>query len=148
MKGRKGDFRLLCWVIGPLCLKWSHLLTQETQRSRSEEQWVQLVLGQSGEWVQRLREKHHIEIQISVLPYPLPSEPPSQVALVVKNPAVNAEDVRDEGSVPGLRRSPRGGNGNPLQYSCLENPHRQRSQISYSPSGYSPSGRNELDMTE
>ena len=46
----------------------------------------------------------------------------SQVALVVKYPSANAGDVRDEGSIPGLRRSPGGGSGNPLQYSCLENP--------------------------
>ena len=42
--------------------------------------------------------------------------------LVVKNPPANAGDVRDEGLVPGSGRSPGGGNGNPLQYSCLENP--------------------------
>ena len=47
---------------------------------------------------------------------------PSQVVLVVKNPPVNAEDTRDEGSVPGSGRSPGGRHGNPLQYSCLENP--------------------------
>ena len=46
----------------------------------------------------------------------------SQVALVVKNPPANAGDVRDTGSVPGSGRSPGGGHGNPLQYSCLENP--------------------------
>ena len=46
----------------------------------------------------------------------------SQVALVVKNPPANAGDVRDLGSIPGLGRSPGGGHGNPLQYSCLENP--------------------------
>ena len=40
---------------------------------------------------------------------------------VVKNPPANAGDVRDTGSIPGLGRSPGGGNGNPLQYSCLEN---------------------------
>ena len=34
----------------------------------------------------------------------------------------NAEDVRDAGSIPGSGRSPGGGRGNPLQYSCLENP--------------------------
>ena len=34
----------------------------------------------------------------------------------------NAGDVRDTGSIPGLGRSPEGGNGNPLQYTCLENP--------------------------
>ena len=46
----------------------------------------------------------------------------SQVALVVKNPSANAGDVRDKSSVPGLGRSPGVGNGNPLQYSCVENP--------------------------
>ena len=40
---------------------------------------------------------------------------------MVKNPPANAEDAKDLGSLPGLRRSPGGGNGNPLQYSCLEN---------------------------
>ena len=46
----------------------------------------------------------------------------SQVALVVKNPPANAGDIRDVGSIPGSRRSPGGGNGNTLQYSCLKNP--------------------------
>ena len=46
----------------------------------------------------------------------------SQVALVVKNPAANAGDVRDSGSIPRLGRSPGGRHGSPLQYSCLENP--------------------------
>ena len=44
------------------------------------------------------------------------------VVLVVKNPSARAGDVRDMGSTPGSGRSPGGGNGNPLQYSCLENP--------------------------
>ena len=46
----------------------------------------------------------------------------SQVALVVKNLPVNAGDIRDVESIPGSGRSPGEGNGNPLQYSCLENP--------------------------
>ena len=41
---------------------------------------------------------------------------------VVKNPPANAGDAGDVGLIPGLGRSPGGGNGNPLQYSCLENP--------------------------
>ena len=45
-------------------------------------------------------------------------------------------NVGDLGSVPELGRSPRGGHGNPLQYSCLENPHRQRSLVSNSPWGH------------
>ena len=47
----------------------------------------------------------------------------SQVALVVKNLPANAGDIRDMGLIPGSGRSPGGGHGNPLQYSCLENPH-------------------------
>ena len=47
-----------------------------------------------------------------------------------KESACNAEDL---GSIPGLGRSPRGGHGNPLQYSCLENPHGQWSLVGYSP---------------
>ena len=45
-----------------------------------------------------------------------------QVVLVVKNPPANGGDIRDVGSVSGLGRLPGGGHGNPLQYSCLENP--------------------------
>ena len=44
------------------------------------------------------------------------------MALVVKNLPANAGDIRDAGSVPGSGRSPGGGHGNPVQYSCLENP--------------------------
>ena len=40
---------------------------------------------------------------------------------MAKNLPANAGDTRDVGSIPGLRRFPEGGNGNPLQYSCLEN---------------------------
>ena len=47
------------------------------------------------------------------------------------------------GSIPGLGRSPGGGHGNPLQYSCLENPHRLRSLV-----GCGPWGCKESDMTE
>ena len=49
----------------------------------------------------------------------------------------------DLGSIPGLGRSPGGGHGHPLQYSCLENPHGQRSLA-----GYSPWDPKELDTTE
>ena len=57
-----------------------------------------------------------------------------------KEPTCNVGDL---GSIPGLERSPGEGHGNPLQYSCLENPHAQRSL-----EGYSPRGHKELDMTE
>ena len=46
----------------------------------------------------------------------------SEVVLVVKNSPTNAGDIRDMGSISWLGRSPGGGNGNPLQYSCQENP--------------------------
>ena len=46
----------------------------------------------------------------------------SQVARVVKTLPAKAGDIRDLGSLPGWGRSPRGGHGNPFQYSCLENP--------------------------
>ena len=65
----------------------------------------------------------------------------SQVVLVVKNLPANAWDIRDEGSIPG--RSPGGGHGNPLQYSCLENPMDRRAWW-----GYSPRGHKELGATE
>ena len=45
----------------------------------------------------------------------------SQVALVIKNPPANAGDLRVVDSIPGSGRSPGGGYGNSLQYSCLEN---------------------------
>ena len=51
----------------------------------------------------------------------------------VKASACNAGDL---GSIPGLGRSPGGGHGNPLRYSCLENPHGQRSLAGYSPWGH------------
>ena len=54
--------------------------------------------------------------------------------------ACNAGDL---GLIPGLGRPPGGGHGNPLQYSCLENPHGQRSLA-----GYSPWGRKESNTTE
>ena len=45
---------------------------------------------------------------------------------MVKNPSVNAGDLKDLGSVPGLGKSPGGGHGNPLQYSSLDNPMDRR----------------------
>ena len=52
-------------------------------------------------------------------------------------------NVGDLGSTPGFRRPLGGGYGNPLQYSCLENLHGQRSLV-----GYSPWGHKESDMTK
>ena len=63
---------------------------------------------------------------------------------VVKNLSANARDAGDTGSTPGLGRFPGGGNGNPLQYSCLED-LMDREAIC---TGYSTCGCKELDMTE
>ena len=57
-----------------------------------------------------------------------------------KESACNAGDL---GSIPGLGRSPGGGHGNPLQYSCLENPHEWKNLA-----GCSPWGLKESDRTE
>ena len=46
---------------------------------------------------------------------------------MVKSLPASAGNVRDTGLTPGSRRSPGGGNGNPLQYSCLENPWTEES---------------------
>ena len=62
----------------------------------------------------------------------------------VNNPSVMQETQETwMGLIPGLGRYPGGGNGNLLQYSCLENPRGQKSLV-----GYSPWGRTESGMTE
>ena len=66
----------------------------------------------------------------------------AQVAPVVKNPPANVGDTRNMGSVPGLGRSPVGGNGNPLQY--LPGKSHGRKSLA----GYSPCGHKELEKTE
>jgi len=53
------------------------------------------------------------------MPYELTGFPDGSAG---KESACDAEDTRDMGSIPGSGRSPGGGNGNPLQYSCLEKP--------------------------
>ena len=71
---------------------------------------------------------------------------PSPVLLGFRSGSDSKEsacDVGDLGLIPGLGRSPGGGHGTPLQYSCLENPHGQRGLA-----GYSPWCHKELDMTE
>ena len=61
---------------------------------------------------------------------------------MVKNLPVSAGGIRDGASFPGLERSPGGGHGNPIQYSCLENP---MDRGAWAPS---PWGHKELDPTE
>ena len=50
------------------------------------------------------------------------------MVLVVKNLSASARDIRDVGSIPGSGRSPGGGHGNPLQYSCVENSKDRRAR--------------------
>ena len=57
----------------------------------------------------------------------------SQVRLVVKNRPANARNAGDSGLIPGLRRLPGVGNGNPLQHSCLENPMNREAWRAYVP---------------
>ena len=61
----------------------------------------------------------------------------------VKNSPASAETAGDVGLMPESGRSPGGGNGNPLQYSCLEKSHRKRSLV-----GYSPQDHREVDTSE
>ena len=69
----------------------------------------------------------------------------SKVALVIKHLPASAGDRRDAGSIPGLGTSPGEGNGNSLQYSCLENSmDRGSSLVGCSPWGCKESGMTEL----
>ena len=67
----------------------------------------------------------------------------SQVVLVVRNLPANAGDVKRCRFIPWVRKIPGGGHSNSLQYSCLENPHGQRSLL-----GYSPWSHKESDTVE
>ena len=66
---------------------------------------------------------------------------------MIKNLPANEGDARDMGSFPGSGRSPGGGNDNPFQYVCLENPMDRGAVIGYSLVGYSPWNYKELDIT-
>ena len=68
------------------------------------------------------------------------------MALIVKNLPASAGDVRDTGSIPGLGRSPGGGHGRPLQYSCLENPMDRGAWQAMVHRGYKES--NMIEVTE
>ena len=75
--------------------------------------------------------------------YPFKYSWASLVAQMIKNLPAMRETCRISGFNSWVRRSPGGGYGNSLQYSCLENPHEQRNLV-----GYSPWGRKESDVTE
>ena len=80
---------------------------------------------------------HHI-IELTCTKHGLP-----QWASPLEKLSANAGDIREVSSIPGLGRLPGEGNDNPLQYSCLDKSHGQRSLV-----GYSPQGHKELDTTE
>ena len=94
------------------------------------EGWAQL-RKHARPWSQWLRQEPHVGTvpQFQVLAHlALVS-----VVLVVKSPPSNAGDIKDASSIPGSERSPGEGNGNPLQYSCLGESHRQKSLVVCSP---------------
>ena len=111
---------------------------------------AQQVSGVSGTWADVLSRFHlgHVwvlgcsVVSASFQPHVLQPRA-SHMVLVENNPPANAEDIKDTSLIPEWGRSPGGGHGNPLKYSCLENPQGQRSLASYS-----PWGRKELDQTE
>ena len=88
--------------------------------------WINLESIRQSEVSQKEKDKYRILTHVYGI------QRASQLVLVVKNMPANAGDVRDAGSVPKLERSG-GGHGNPLQYSCLENPTDKRAwQATYS----------------
>ena len=94
-------FKILKWV-------FIHMLVF----SRDWEQKLE------GTYYEILRYKSHLTLKSCILTSPWASHG----ALVVKNLPANAGDIRDVNSIPGSGLSTRGGHGNPLQYSWLENP--------------------------
>ena len=92
-------------------------------------QWRKLLFDS---WVGKFPWRRHSLLTAVFLGFPCGSDG--------KESTCNAGDL---GSLPGLGRSPGGGHGNPLQYSCLENPHGQMSLM-----GYSPQGHKDSDMHE
>ena len=90
-------------------------------------------MGSQKDTIYQLKNKNKVIIFIIGLPQWLSS----------KESACNAGATGDAGSIPELGRSPGEGNDNPLQYSCLENSHGQRSLA-----GYCPQGLKDLDRTE
>ena len=78
--------------------------------------WISLCFKVKTIWETKLTSRVIFNFQLPVL-----FQGASQAALLVKNLPASAGDVRDASSIPGWGRSPGGGHGNPLQYSCLEN---------------------------
>ena len=110
----------------------SHCMTGNQWGSESEKE-DRLVPGRSGR-EKNLKEQSFQELRITVESYGLSWFSADKESVC---------NVGDPSSIPGLGGSLVGRLGNPLQYSCLENPHGQRSLVDYSPWGHK-----ELDMTE
>ena len=90
--------------------------------------WTELKWNQMCIWLCLLDYLFFLSDKISLnIPILMENQSPgirnwaSQVAFVLSNPPANAGDARDAGLIPELGRSPRGGNGDALQYSCLKN---------------------------
>ena len=98
-------------MLDRLCLN----VTEETAKL-SGSMWTSHLREKCIQTPQNRREISRIPIQLIYTLFWA-----SQAVLVVKNLPANAGDARDVGSIPRLGRSPGVGNGNPLEYSCLEN---------------------------
>ena len=101
--------RILEWVAFPF--------SRGSSQPRDRTQVSRIAGGFFTSWATR---EAHGKLMIPFIAFYLPLRP--LVALFVRNLPSNAGDIRDTGSVPGSGRFPGGGNGSPLQYSCLENP--------------------------
>ena len=94
----------------------------------------------------RRHKRHEFNPWVGKIPWRRAWQPtPIFLPILVKNLPANAGDIRDMSSVPGLGRSPGGGHGNPLQYSC--HGIRRESHGQSSLMGYSLWGREESDTT-
>ena len=110
-------------------LSWEDPLERKTTTHSSILVWRILWTEESGRLgsmeLQRVSQNYRTNIFTF---YPVPSRQCTGIGFSGgPDSKESACNVGDLGLIPGLRRSPGGGHGNPLQYSCLENPHRQRS---------------------
>ena len=111
--GRK-ELDMTEWPNNNIAQCWHSFLT--IVNDNGESNWV----GSETRW--KFSTGSSFSLSSQICPQPLFPVWTIQVALVVTNPHNNTEDKRGVVSIPGLRRSLGGRHGNPLQYSCLENP--------------------------
>ena len=122
------------WVIREACNKGSEI----SQLQKTNYYMIPFISGIQGSQIQRWKREWQLlscseargKRECGVVIWGTWWE--SQVVPVVKNPPANAGVRRETGSIPVSGRSPGGGHGSPLQCSCLENPHGQRSLAGYS----------------